>query len=386
MSSFALLGQGENAIKYNNYYIGKKKTPAIYASFLLIIAGIIIVTGLSYLLLKTEALPIPYSPTITAAILSITALKTIQLYISEVIKGKKLPIKSALSNGTVSIAITIITIWLIYFSQNQEILTIYNVVLPYIFAIVISILIFVFCAKPIKPQLSEVTLKQLTGNSLYFWITSCMYLLYSKFDLWLVGYLEPPENVAIYAATIQLVFTITILLSVIQAILPTKIVEYHSQGKLKKLENEIQGMTTFAAIPGITILLVLITYSDIILTTLYTPEYVKYSSALTILCIGQIVNLCCGPCGLILNLCDHHRLTLLITSLSMILALTFSFPLYSLLSINGIALAFSIGQIFQNICITYHVKKKLNINPIVNIKILTTSSLIKKKVNNANNM
>jgi O-antigen/teichoic acid export membrane protein len=95
---------------------------------------------------------------------------------------------------------------------------------------------------------------------------------------------------------------------------------------------------------------------------IFGGDFKKGGIILSILAVGQFVNVITGSVGYLLIMCGQEKTLRNIIIFSALVTITFQLILVSEYSIMGIAIGTAIGLSLQNILATIFVKKKLNID------------------------
>ena len=97
--------------------------------------------------------------------------------------------------------------------------------------------------------------------------------------------------------------------------------------------------------------------------SLYGRDFVNGYVALIILAVGQLLNSFCGFVGFLMMMTGHHNRAALVLSLSCVLNLILNMLFIPLWGMTGAALATAISLICWNLCMSWYVRKDLQISP-----------------------
>ncbi|RMG38928.1 MAG: hypothetical protein D6732_04685 [Methanobacteriota archaeon] len=145
------------------------------------------------------------------------------------------------------------------------------------------------------------------------WITRITLFVLPQMDLWIMGLYRTPEEVAVFGAVAKMVALVTMPLLIVNAVIPPIISELYIQGRLKELEEKLRDVATIAGVPSIIAIIILIIFGHGILSFLFGDRYGEGGVILTILCIGQGVNVLTGSCGILMSLTEHQKNLMRIT-------------------------------------------------------------------------
>lgn len=124
-------------------------------------------------------------------------------------------------------------------------------------------------------------------------------------DLWILAFYRSDAEVALYGAAVRLVTTVSLFLSIANAILPPMVAKLRSTPV--RLERRVRLISTVAAVPSVLVLVVLAGWRAGVLEVLFGEFYRDASGALVVLCIGQLANVLVGSCGYVLVVAGYQR-------------------------------------------------------------------------------
>ena len=152
-------------------------------------------------------------------------------------------------------------------------------------------------------------------------LTQLLALLVTQSDVWVVSVASPAEHVAYYGVATRIAQLVSLPHLVLGGVLPPMIAEHLASGRRHELERMLRPVVLLAAVPSMGLALLLGVLGTQILSVGFGPAYATAAVPLTILAVGNVVNVLCGPCSQVLLL-SHNQLTLnLITAASAILCI-----------------------------------------------------------------
>ena len=101
--------------------------------------------------------------------------------------------------------------------------------------------------------------------------------------------------------------------------------------------------------------LLFICFGDSLIAFLFGEAYLPAAKLLTILCIGQVVNVCMGSVGLVLNMTGNEKRTLRAQFITLILTVILLVALIPMFEAVGAAIAVSLGLICWNVIMAFDV-------------------------------
>ena len=152
----------------------------------------------------------------------------------------------------------------------------------------------------------ELPIKKVLNISWPLWLTSLGFLALSQSDLWIIGIFLPQDDVAVYGATLRLVALVTIPLLIVNSVVPPIIAEMYTKGEKKELERILRSASTIAIVPALIIFVTFALFGKFILGTIYGKYYSEGAYVLSILSLGQLVNVAVGSCGMVLMMTGYQ--------------------------------------------------------------------------------
>jgi len=248
---------------------------------------------------------------------------------------------------------------------NYQILTISGAFNVTAFASGISllaaILFFQGKVKLVGRAIGKVSYSAIMASSFPLLLFGLLYFSFSQAPVLVLGMLTSEDQVALFGAAMRLVMLITMPLIILNAVLPPIIAELWTGGKREGLERLVRNAATLAGIPAVLVLLVFALFSEPILEIVFGQFYGQGASILIVLCLGQMVNVWAGSCGLVLVHTGYEKSLPLITFVSALVTIILGVLLVRVWGAFGMAVAFSLGMALQNILMLYLVRKKLGI-------------------------
>ncbi len=171
----------------------------------------------------------------------------------------------------------------------------------------------------------------------------------------MLGFLGSEEAVGYFKVAMQGVTLLSLGLVAINSITGPNIARLYKQGDMIGVQELLTRSVRLSALTSVPFALFLIFFGDWIVVLLFGPEYLPASKILTILCVGQIVNVLMGSVGLVLQMIGQERRalkSLLITLIITFVLLVTLIPLYQSI---GAATAVSFSIIIWNILMAWDV-------------------------------
>ena len=188
-------------------------------------------------------------------------------------------------------------------------------------------------------------------------------LLSTRIDVVMLGFINGPENVGIYAAASRLGDVIVFSLVSANIVVTPMISSLYNAKKYNELQSMIglvaRGIFAFT----LPLVVIMVVFGHELLSYFGKGFEVGYN-VLIILIIGQLASVIAGPAGPLLLMTGSHKSVVKSTAISATINLILNLLLIPLLGMIGAALASSLSLILLNLMMLIKVKNSIGINPI----------------------
>ena len=178
-------------------------------------------------------------------------------------------------------------------------------------------------------------------------------------DIIIIGIFGTTQELGIYSIASRVVLATSLILVTINSITAPKYAKLHRvmdiNGLKKLAQSTSKILVSLIAIPAILVL----NFSESILSW-FGGEFTEGALILTILFVGQVVNISCGSVGYILSMSGKERIVRDITLTSAMLNIVLSLILVQNFGAHGVAIATAISMTVWNIWATVEVNKCFN--------------------------
>ncbi len=210
----------------------------------------------------------------------------------------------------------------------------------------------------------DVRAKEWLGVALPMLGIALMQVLLRSTDTILIGFFHGTATSGPFSAANRIALLAAFGLMAVNAVLPPLIARHHVRGE----HRDLQRLVTLAA--RVTFAFSVIACGGIVLLrepvlAAFGPEFGAASTALVILCGGQIVNALTGSVGFVLSMTGNHRLvltTLILTTIGHAVLCLILIPTYG---IEGAAWATASAIGVSNIALALRCRFSLAIDPSV---------------------
>lgn len=158
--------------------------------------------------------------------------------------------------------------------------------------------------EPVRPPMLE-----LLNRSYPFLLNALLLMLIARSGLWVLGFADSHDEVALYGASLQVVALLMFPLLIINLVLPPFISSmYGRPEEHARLQTTIRSVATMAALASVALLLLFAVLGGPLLALVYGSYYAEAAPLLFVLALGQTVNMLTGPHGALLKMTDHQHM------------------------------------------------------------------------------
>jgi O-antigen/teichoic acid export membrane protein len=197
-------------------------------------------------------------------------------------------------------------------------------------------------------------------SALPFMFLEGIYVINARVDVLMLGALQNVEAAGIYVPVNRGAQLINFVLMAVCSALAPIIARLYAEGKSKQLEATVIKTARVALIPACLLTALLIIFSDRYLL-IFGKEFVRGQTALSILCVGQLIFTATGLAGLLLNMTGKERYTAITGTISAGVNIILNYLLISRWGVSGAAMATSISVVVMNLINIILVRQKLGI-------------------------
>lgn len=192
-----------------------------------------------------------------------------------------------------------------------------------------------------------------------FGITNiCSYFL--KFSpILILGYYFSSREVGYYSISNNAAFLINFVLWVVDSVYSPFFANLYREDKIDELKALLKKATTYMLIIAIPVFLVIITFSNTILS-LFEPNFNGSTTPLLILAFAQLINVATGPVLFLMNMIGRERELMIINLITSTLTVFLGLILVPKYNYLGAAIATALGLIVQNLTAFFLSKRIIN--------------------------
>ena len=190
------------------------------------------------------------------------------------------------------------------------------------------------------------------------------FVLLAQTDTLMTGAILGTFEAGIYSAAFKTAAGVSFMLMGVNAIAAPMFATLHTQGDYQGLQKLTSTVSRWMFYPTLIFALLLIFFGDRVLG-LFGTEFIAARWSMTILILGQLVNVGAGSVGYLMEMTGHHRQCAFVLGCSAVLNLILNAILIPLLGILGAAIATATTMALWNIWLHQLVTKYLGVKPSI---------------------
>jgi len=224
-------------------------------------------------------------------------------------------------------------------------------------------IVFLFRALPkeTKEAVPEFNTRIWLKSAMPFIFSGAMHIINSKTDIVMLGIFRSVEEVGIYRAVVQGATLVAFILAAVNIALSPTVAGLYAKGDKERLQRVVTYSARAILAGTFPIILVFVLWGRWLLVTLFGQEFGGGTNALSILCIGQLVNVGMGSVALILNMTGHERDTAHAVAIGAVLNIILNVLFVPKFGMEGAAVASAVSLITWNILMFFWVYKRTGV-------------------------
>ena len=189
-------------------------------------------------------------------------------------------------------------------------------------------------------------------------------VILSHTDIIMTGAILDPFSVGIYSAAFKTASGVSFLLAAVNAIAAPMFATFHAQKDHEGLQQLTATVARWLFYPSLVFALMLIVFAQKVLG-LFGSEFVAARWSMSILILGQLVNVGAGSVGYLMQMTGHHGKCAYVLGCSAVLNLILNSILIPTLGIMGAAIATAVTMAVWNIWLHQLVVKHIGVQPSI---------------------
>lgn len=276
------------------------------------------------------------------------------------LNGLRFPVLAQLPQGVLSsffILIIVGVVLLLDMDINAYLLMKIQIIASMLGLLVSAYFVYLKVPKEVQLVTARYNIKQWHKALLPFTLLAVITTMNSELASVFLGFLANEESVAYFKVAMQGVTLLALGLTAINTVIGPQIARYYRQGNLEATQELLTKSVRLSAITSIPFALVLIVFGELIVTLLFGSKYLPAVPIITILCIGQIVNVFMGSVGLVLQMTGNEKSALKYLIVSFIIAFVLLALLTPHFGVVGAAYSVTVSMISWNILMFFEVRR-----------------------------
>jgi len=189
---------------------------------------------------------------------------------------------------------------------------------------------------------------ELLRFSLPVYLARLINTLGGSFETLVLGFLGMTVGVGVYAAALRLSTVGNLFYLSIVAISSPIISDLHSRGESVQLERFYQTTAKWSVMFNLPVLLTFVLFAEPLLS-IFGADFTAGATGLIILAFGSLANAGVGPCGTMINMTGHSKLSFVNSVFFLVTTLGFDLLFIPRWGVTGAALASSLSIALVNI-------------------------------------
>jgi O-antigen/teichoic acid export membrane protein len=347
-------GETENAISIKEFY---KKILLIVIPISLF-CSILVFANIDFI--KTKLIKFPESNQVIILFGLLIPAVVLTSINADIFRGFRKIVISESIRMLISPVITLVLIVVIGLFFEYKTIPLYYYFSSVFFVFVLSSGLLFVKIQYEKSDASSLTLQEIIRVSLPIYLSSILAIILDRADFFAISYFLTIRDVAYYDIALKLSGVITYILYAVNSISAPKFSQLSSSGDHVELQKIVTFSTKLMFYATLPLFSILFLFAPKILT-LFNPEFSVAAAAFRILLIGQLINVCSGSVGYLLNMSGHERIFRNIIACTTALNVLMNLLLVPKYGITGGAFSAAFSIIMWNLLCVYYVRKKLNI-------------------------
>ena len=230
---------------------------------------------------------------------------------------------------------------------------------------VLAFIFLIFLIKRLLPRLTDFERinfnKEEKKYSLNLLITNSVLALGRHGDKIVLVYFLSTFELGIYSVALTIAAFIPLVLTSVNSIFSPIISQLHSQNKLKDLTHYFQLSGRYIFLLSFPLMVFIFLFSKPIMS-LFGNDFIQGSVLLSLIVIGQLINVSMGSVGLMLQMTGLEKPMRDISIFTSLVSFLLYFVLISKWGLVGLGVVYIFNILLQNIACTYVLNKRLNIH------------------------
>ena len=226
--------------------------------------------------------------------------------------------------------------------------------------LMLATLLFLFWALPrgVKKAQPEYETSRWFKSVLPFVFVGVMQILNRELAVVLLGILQNAEEVGLFRVAQRGALLIPFGLQAVNMAIAPTVARMFAEGEKERLQRVIHKSILAILAYALPVALILILGGKTLLALVFGEAFVPAYAPLVLLCVGQLINVCTGSVGVVLNMAGMERYTATGVALAVLVVAILCLILIPLWGSVGAAVASSAGLLVWNLLLFVWVYRK----------------------------
>lgn len=304
--------------------------------------------------------------------LALTPYTTMHIFAALLKSVRWSSISAFFENGGLSLTTALLVLLFFFTTQHMDIVTASWILTGTAFGLsIFSGYLLLHRTKKFRRSVTKVTEEpNLMSANLTFMLTAIAALSIQWLPSLILGIIGTAEDVGLFNTAQRVAVLISFILTVANSVISSRIATLYKQGKQKELEAIAVRMTLYMTLVALPPAVLFILLPNQILG-LFGTEFQDASPHLIVLALAQLMNVCIGSVGLLLNMTGHEKIMRNIVFSMGIFTVFICLILTPEIGIWGATLSTCVAIVGQNIIAARYVYRKLGIRTMPSLLIAT---------------
>lgn len=194
-----------------------------------------------------------------------------------------------------------------------------------------------------------------------FWLTNAALIMMVHAEIWILGFLRTPEEVAAFGLVARLAVLVSFPLLIVNSMLPPLISELHAAGETAKMQRMLRGAAGLTTLMSLVLFLVLLFFGEALSGLLFGSYYTGNWHIMMILAVGWLFHVWAGSGGFVLSMTDNQHTMMRITLAVVTITIVAGIWLTNRYGGMGMAIASTGGLVLQNVLMLLFIYKHIGI-------------------------
>ncbi|WP_264555310.1 flippase [Halocatena marina] len=194
-------------------------------------------------------------------------------------------------------------------------------------------------------------------------IASTMNMIHANIDVFILGFFQSTGEIGVYTAVYPLSKLLKVGLTTFGFLFMPLISELHSNGERGEMRRTYQIVSKWVLLMTLPVLLVYLTYPDIVIRYTFGPEYISGGLPLAVLSIGFFAHTVSGPSGDTLTAQGKSKLVMIDNIVVAVVNVGLNLILVPRYSVLGAAIATTVAFLAMNSLYVIQLYRSIGVHP-----------------------